>query len=81
MDNINISSDQLVEGSTIVTINPQSDKTRRILVKGVIKKLLSRAKHHPHGPLVQLETGDIGRVKEILMGSEKKRETAYVGEA
>ena len=46
-------------------------------MKGVIKKLLSRAKHHPHGLLVQLETGDIGRVKEILMDTEKKRETAF----
>jgi len=71
---MSITSDQLVEGSTLVAINPQSDRTRRIIVKGVIEKLLTKAKEHPHGLLVQLETGDIGRVKEILGDSGVKRE-------
>ena len=69
---MSITSDQLVEGSTRVAINPQSDKTRKIIVKGVIEKILTKAKEHPHGLLVQLKSGDIGRIKEILSGSKEK---------
>ena len=46
-----------------VTINPQSDRTRRILVQGVISEFLTKADYHPHGLLVRLETGETGRIK------------------
>lgn len=69
-----ITSDQLTEGSTAVAINPQSDKTRKIIVSGVIDKLLTNSREHPHGLLVKLKSGEVGRVKEILIDSGVKAE-------
>ncbi|MFD0761504.1 YwbE family protein [Lutibacter aestuarii] len=37
------------------------------LTKGIVKRLLTSSASHPHGIKVQLETGEIGRVKWILI--------------
>ena len=36
------------------------------LTKGVTKKLLTKSSNHPHGIKVLLESGEVGRVKNIL---------------
>ena len=36
------------------------------LTEGFVKRLLTSAEQHPHGIKVQLSTGEVGRVKEIL---------------
>ncbi|MDG1228076.1 MAG: YwbE family protein [Polaribacter sp.] len=36
------------------------------LTEGVIAKILSSSVNHPHGIKVQLESGIVGRVKNIL---------------
>jgi uncharacterized repeat protein (TIGR03833 family) len=36
------------------------------LTEGVVKDLLTKSSYHPHGIKVRLESGDVGRVKEIL---------------
>lgn len=36
------------------------------LTNGVVKRLLTKSPNHPHGIKVQLETGEVGRVKEVL---------------
>lgn len=36
------------------------------LTEGVVKKILTNSKFHPHGIKVMLETGEVGRVKEII---------------
>lgn len=36
------------------------------LTGGVVKRILTKSSSHPHGIKVQLETGEIGRVKKIL---------------
>ncbi|XHC29527.1 YwbE family protein [Marivirga tractuosa] len=33
---------------------------------GFVKKLLTKSSFHPHGIKVMLETGEVGRVKEVL---------------
>ncbi len=35
------------------------------LTEGIVAKILTKSKFHPHGIKVQLETGEVGRVKEI----------------
>ena len=40
----------------------QSGKTTR----GVVKDVLTKSARHPHGIKVRLETGEVGRVKEIV---------------
>lgn len=36
------------------------------LTEGIIKNLLTNSPNHPHGIKVRLETGEVGRVQEIL---------------
>ncbi len=50
----------------LVKINPKDDKTRKIFIKGQISEILTKSNKHPHGIMVKLESGEIGRVKELL---------------
>lgn len=36
------------------------------LTEGIVKDILTKSPKHPHGIKVRLETGEVGRVKEIL---------------
>ena len=36
------------------------------LTEGIVAKLLTKSPNHPHGIKVQLESGIVGRVKNIL---------------
>ena len=36
------------------------------LTRGVVQDVLTKSPHHPHGIKVRLETGEVGRVKEII---------------
>ena len=58
-----------------VDINPQSDRTRKIIVSGNISEILTNAASHPHGILVLLESGEKGRVKSIT-NNQKKSSTS-----
>ena len=37
------------------------------LTEGIVKRILSNSPTHPHGIKVQLETGEVGRVKNLLL--------------
>ncbi len=37
-----------------------------LLTRGIVKDILTKSPTHPHGIKVRLETGEVGRVKEIL---------------
>lgn len=34
--------------------------------EGIVKEILTKSAKHPHGIKVRLETGEVGRVKEIM---------------
>ncbi len=34
--------------------------------RGIVKDILTRSAYHPHGIKVRLETGEIGRVIEVI---------------
>ena len=36
------------------------------LTEGVVKRILTNSSTHPHGIKVQLETGEVGRVKWVI---------------
>jgi uncharacterized repeat protein (TIGR03833 family) len=36
------------------------------LTEGVVKRILTKSPHHPHGIKVLLDTGEVGRVKSVL---------------
>lgn len=56
-------SEKEFEKGMKVTINPRNDRSRQQLVTGVIAEILTSNQSHPHGILVKLEDGEIGRVK------------------
>jgi uncharacterized repeat protein (TIGR03833 family) len=37
-----------------------------VLTRGVVRDILTKSPTHPHGIKVRLETGEVGRVKQIL---------------
>ena len=36
------------------------------LTSGIVKRILTKSPNHPHGIKVMLETGEVGRVKNII---------------
>ncbi|MEN8116095.1 MAG: YwbE family protein [Bacteroidota bacterium] len=38
------------------------------LTDGVVKRILTKSANHPHGIKVMLDTGEVGRVKNIVNG-------------
>ena len=49
-----------------VLIVLKKDQRSGKLTRGVVKDILTKSATHPHGIKVRLESGEIGRVKEIL---------------
>jgi len=49
-----------------VQIVQKQQQRSGVLTRGVVKDTLTKSRTHPHGIKVRLETGEIGRVKEIL---------------
>lgn len=52
-------------GMTVDIVLKKDQRSGR-LTRGVVKDLLTNSPNHPHGIKVRLESGDVGRVKEIL---------------
>lgn len=50
-----------------VEIVQKQDQRSSELTEGVVKKILTNSSHHPHGIKVMLETGEVGRVKNVLI--------------
>ncbi len=48
-----------------VCIVLKKDQRSGKLTKGVVKDILTKSSSHPHGIKVRLESGEVGRVKEI----------------
>lgn len=49
-----------------VKIVLKKDQRNGNLTEGFVKRILTKSPQHPHGIKVQLESGEVGRVKEIL---------------
>ncbi|MCH8325999.1 MAG: YwbE family protein [Bacteroidetes bacterium] len=54
-----------------VKIVLKSDQRTGKLTEGIVKNILTNSAFHPHGIKVRLESGEVGRVKEIVGGSKK----------
>ena len=55
----------LKPGMTVLIVLKQDQGTGK-LTKGVVKDILTKSATHPHGIKVRLESGAVGRVKEIV---------------
>jgi len=49
-----------------VEIVQKQDQRTGELTDGWVKRILTNSPNHPHGIKVMLETGEVGRVKNIL---------------
>ncbi len=49
-----------------VFIVVKKDQRSGKLTQGIVKDILTNSPTHPHGIKVRLESGEIGRVKEIV---------------
>jgi uncharacterized repeat protein (TIGR03833 family) len=49
-----------------VSIVLKQDQRTGKLTEGIVRDILTKSPTHPHGIKVRLETGEVGRVKEIL---------------
>lgn len=55
-----------VRPGQLVKIVLKEDQGSGELTEGYVKDILTKSSQHPHGIKVRLETGEVGRVKEIL---------------
>jgi uncharacterized repeat protein (TIGR03833 family) len=55
----------IMPGLRVAIVLKQDQRTGK-LTRGVVKDILTKSSHHPHGIKVRLETGEVGRVKEVV---------------
>jgi len=53
-------------GSTVDIVQKHHQRSGE-LTQGEVKRLLTKSPNHPHGIKVQLETGEVGRVKKVYL--------------
>jgi uncharacterized repeat protein (TIGR03833 family) len=56
----------IAPGLTVDIVLKQDQRSGR-LTRGIIKDILTRSSNHPYGIKVRLETGQVGRVKHIIV--------------
>jgi uncharacterized repeat protein (TIGR03833 family) len=55
----------LKPGMTVLIVLKQDQRTGKV-TKGIVKEILTKSPNHPHDIKVRLESGQVGRVKEII---------------
>ncbi|MFC1992684.1 YwbE family protein [Chloroflexota bacterium] len=50
-----------------VSIILKEDQRSKILTEGIVKDILTKSPTHHHGIKVRLESGEVGRVQEIII--------------
>ncbi|GGO70377.1 YwbE family protein [Bowmanella pacifica] len=53
------------KGLDVAIVQKQHQRSGQ-LTEGVVKDILTNSPNHPHGIKVRLESGEVGRVKQIL---------------
>lgn len=57
--------DEIKQGQQVAIALKKDERSGR-LTRGIVKNILTKSATHPHGIKVRLESGEVGRVKEIL---------------
>lgn len=55
-----------IKPGTHVKIVLKEDQRTGKLTEGFVRNILTNSSKHPHGIKVRLESGEVGRVKEII---------------
>ena len=56
-----------IKSGLTVLIVLKKDQRSGNLTEGIVKDILTKSPHHSHGIKVRLESGEVGRVKEICV--------------
>jgi uncharacterized repeat protein (TIGR03833 family) len=57
--------EKIARGMQVLIVMKKDQRTGK-LTKGAVKDILTKSRSHPLGVKVRLESGQVGRVKEIL---------------
>jgi uncharacterized repeat protein (TIGR03833 family) len=57
-----------------VNITQKPDQRSGRLTGGIVKDVLTKSAYHPHGIKVRLDTGEVGRVQEIVEPGQEATE-------
>ncbi len=68
-----------ITAGTQVHIVQKQDQGTGKTTQGVVKDILTRSSSHPHGIKVQLTSGEIGRVKQIVSAEPAHTEEEHEG--
>jgi uncharacterized repeat protein (TIGR03833 family) len=55
-----------IKPGIMVDIVLKQDQRTGKRIRGIVKDILTNSSNHPHGIKVRLESGEVGRVKEII---------------
>jgi uncharacterized repeat protein (TIGR03833 family) len=61
----NIKRKDIKKGNRVRIVLKTDQRTGK-LTEGIVKDILTKSSSHPHGIKVRLETGQVGRVKQLL---------------
>lgn len=56
---------QIQPGQRVLIVLKKDQRTGK-LTEGIVKEILTKSPTHPHGIKVRLESGAVGRVKQII---------------
>lgn len=59
-----------IKPGAVVCIVLKQDQRSGKLTKGIVQDILTKSASHHHGIKVRLQSGEVGRVKEIIPDSE-----------
>jgi uncharacterized repeat protein (TIGR03833 family) len=57
-------------GLEVYIVQKQDQRTGK-RTRGIVKEILTSSSYHPHGIKVRLESGEVGRVQEIVTASRE----------
>ncbi len=60
-----INRESIHTGQRVAVVKKEDQSTGQ-LTEGIVRNILTNSVTHPHGIKVRLESGEVGRVKEIL---------------
>ena len=55
----------ITPGARVLVVEKQNQRSG-VTTEGIVREILTKSQTHPHGIKVRLESGEVGRVKEIL---------------
>jgi uncharacterized repeat protein (TIGR03833 family) len=62
-----VNRSEIKPGMKVRVVEKQNQRTGK-LKEGIVQRILTNSPTHPHGIKVMLESGIVGRVKEIVGG-------------